>query len=195
MRTRNRLSKFLLRRGVVYYGGKTWTATHEQWLRRQRFTDAGRQLVFDEAFDAMLATRDRRDRFDAAITQMAATSEFAPVVTRLGCLRGVSVLTGFAPAVEIGDWQRFTGNTIGAYLGLVPTRVLLGGHTGARRVDQNRQQSQSPPAGGSGLAAPQALPARGGLAAALGRRQPGSPRPRTGRQPAAALTLAAIRRP
>jgi len=62
----------------------------------------------------MLATRDRRDRFDAAITQMAATSEFAPVVTRPGCLRGVSVLTGFALAVEIGDWERFTGNTIGA---------------------------------------------------------------------------------
>ena len=74
MRTRNRLSKFLLRQGVVYYGGKTWTATHEQWLRRQRFTDAGRQLVYDEAFDAMFATRDRRDRFDAAITQMAVTS-------------------------------------------------------------------------------------------------------------------------
>ena len=29
MRTRNRLSKFLLRQGVVYYGGKTCTATHE----------------------------------------------------------------------------------------------------------------------------------------------------------------------
>lgn len=126
MRTRNRLSKFLLRQGVVYYGGKTWTATHEQWLRRQRFTDAGRQLVYDEAFDAMLATRDRRDRFDAAITQMAVTSEFAPVVTRLGCLRGVSVLTGFALAVEIGDWCRFTGNTIGAYLGLVPTESSSG---------------------------------------------------------------------
>ena len=126
MRTRNRLSKFLLRQGVVYYGGKTWTATHEQWLRRQRFTDAGRQLVFDEAFDAMLATRDRRDRFDAAITQMAATSEFAPVVTRLGCLRGVSVLTGFALAVEIGDWCRFTDNTIGAYQGLVPTESSSG---------------------------------------------------------------------
>ncbi len=57
---------------------------------------------------------------------MAAASEFAPVVTRLGCLRGVSVLTGFALAVEIGDWHRFTGNTIGAYLGLVPTEYSSG---------------------------------------------------------------------
>lgn len=42
---------------------------------------------------------------------MAAVSPFAPVVGRLGCLRGVSVLTAFGLAVEIGDWHRFTGAT------------------------------------------------------------------------------------
>jgi transposase len=51
---------------------------------------------------------------------MAAESEFTPLVRKLGCLRGVSTLTGFALAVEIGDWHRFTGNTIGAFVGLVP---------------------------------------------------------------------------
>jgi transposase len=29
--------------------------------------------------------------------------------------------SGFALAVEIGDWDRFTGNTIGSFVGLVPT--------------------------------------------------------------------------
>ena len=50
----------------------------------------------------------------------------APVVGRLGCLRGVSTLTGFGLAVEIGDWQRFTGRNIGAFLGLVPTENSSG---------------------------------------------------------------------
>ena len=54
-------------------------------------------------------------------------SEYTPVVRRLGCLRGVSTLTGFGLAVEIGDWHRFTGSTIGAYLGLVPTESTSGG--------------------------------------------------------------------
>jgi transposase len=126
MRTRHRLSKLLLRQGIVYTGGKPWTMTHERWLRRQRFTQSGLALSYDEAFDAMLVTRDRRDRLDAAITAMAADSQFSPVVTRLGCLRGVSTLTGFALAVEIGDWHRFTGKTIGAYLGLVPTEYSSG---------------------------------------------------------------------
>lgn len=51
---------------------------------------------------------------------MAADPAWSPVVARLSCLRGISTLTGFALAVEIGDWHRFTGNTIGGYLGLSP---------------------------------------------------------------------------
>lgn len=68
----------------------------------------------------------RRDRLDQAIEELAADSEFTPLVRRLGCLRGVSTLTGFALAVEIGDWHRFTGNTIGAFVGLTPTEYSSG---------------------------------------------------------------------
>ena len=45
---------------------------------------------------------------------------------RLGCLRGISTLTGFALAVEIGDWRRFTGNSIGSFVGLVPAEYSSG---------------------------------------------------------------------
>jgi transposase len=68
----------------------------------------------------------RRDRLDLAIGQMAVDSSFAPMVSRLGCLRGIAPLTGFALAVEISDWDRFTGSTIGAYLGLVPAEYCSG---------------------------------------------------------------------
>jgi hypothetical protein len=75
----------------------------------------------------------------------ATTGEYAALVRRLGCLRGVSTLTAFGLAVEIGDWHRFTGATIGAYLGLVPTESSSGqqrcqgsitkaGNTHARRL-------------------------------------------------------------
>src|SRR6185295_1217236 len=57
---------------------------------------------------------------------MAASSEYTPVVRRLCCLRGVSTLTGFALAVEIGDWHRFTGNSIGCFVGLVPSEHSSG---------------------------------------------------------------------
>jgi len=127
MRTRHRLSKLLLRQGIVYSDGQPWTGRHDLWLRGQTFPETGRRVAFDSAYEAMLFTVARRDRLDAAITELAMNSEFTDVVHRLGCLRGVSTLTGFGLAVEIGDWHRFTGATIGAYLGLVPTEHSSGG--------------------------------------------------------------------
>lgn len=128
MSARHRCSKLLLRHGIVYCGGNAWTAVHEQWLRSQRFNQPGLQTAFDEAFEAVLAALARRDRLDAAITAMAATEPWASVVTRLACVRGIATLTAFGLAVEIGDWQRFTGASIGAYLGLVPAEDSSGSH-------------------------------------------------------------------
>jgi hypothetical protein len=34
MRARHRVSKLLLRQGIVYYGGNALTRTHLVWLRR-----------------------------------------------------------------------------------------------------------------------------------------------------------------
>ncbi|HUZ84256.1 MAG TPA: IS110 family transposase [Gaiellales bacterium] len=120
MSARHRVSKLLLRQGIVYCGGKAWTGMHDSWLRQQRFEFAGLQIAYDTAYETMLATLARRDRLDKAITAMAADSPFTPVVDRLGCLRGISTLTAFGLAVEIGDWHRLSGATIGAYLGMVP---------------------------------------------------------------------------
>jgi transposase len=129
MRARHRLSKLLLRHGIVYYGGDAWTGKHDVWLRHDalpKLTSRATRLTFDADYEAVLTMKARRDRLDAAIEEMAADSEFTAMVRRLGCLRGVSTLTGFALAVEIGDWHRFTGNTIGSFVGLVPSEHSSG---------------------------------------------------------------------
>jgi transposase len=162
MRARHRLSKLLLRQGIVYSGGQAWTGTHDVWLRGQSFERYGVQLAFDADYEAVLLTAARRDPLDAAIEAMAANSEFNPVVRRLSCLRGVSTLTAFALAVEVGDWGRFTGSTIGSYLGLVPGEYS----SGASRVQGSITETGTPTPGGSSLrphgttARPTATPAR-----------------------------------
>jgi transposase len=145
MRARHRLSKLLLRHGIVYCDGQAWTGEHEQWLRRQRFEGPGTTVAFDEAFGVVLATVARRDRLDAQIAATAIDPRWSPVVSRLCGIRGISTLTGLGLAVEIGDWDRFTGSSIGAYLGLVPSESSSGnsrrqgpitkaGNTHARRL-------------------------------------------------------------
>jgi len=107
MRARHRVSKMLLRYGLIYTGGTAWTLKHLDWIRRQHLDQAPSQLALEEYYDTVLTTKARRDRLDAAIEEMAADSEFTQLTRRLGCLRGISTLTGFALAVEIGDWHRF----------------------------------------------------------------------------------------
>ena len=144
----------------------------------------------------MLLTVDRRDRLDKAITEMAADSEYTAVVRRLSCLRGVSTLTAFGLAVEVGDWHRFTGATIGAYLGLVPTESSSGqqrsqgsitkaGNTHARRLLveaawHHRRTYRNPGA---------VMRARWKLAT------PAATGPRPRRQPPAAPAVADVHRP
>jgi len=148
MRARHRLSKLLLRHGIVYYGGQAWSGAHDRWLRTvaaPQLTWPATRMAFDADYDHVLTMQARRRRLDAAIEEMAAASEFTPVVRRMCCLRGVSTLTGFGLAVEIGDWTRFTGNTIGSFVGLVPSEYSSGssrvqgsitktGNTHARRL-------------------------------------------------------------
>jgi transposase len=126
MRVRHRLSKLLLRQGRVYSGGHAWNGVHEMWLRRQRFNDPHTAAAFNHHFDAVLTATAARDRLDEQIVEAAALPRYADMVNRLGCLRGISALTGLALTVEIGDWDRFTGSSIGAYVGLVPTEYSSG---------------------------------------------------------------------
>lgn len=126
MAARHRLSKLLLRNGIVYDKENTWSAEHHAWLRRNRLTGSGSQAAFDAGYEAVMQLEARKRRLETAIGQAAAGGEYTAMVTRLGCLRGISALAGYALAVEIGDWDRFTGRSIGAYLGLVPSEYSSG---------------------------------------------------------------------
>jgi transposase len=195
MNARHRVSKLLLRQGIVYCAGRAWTVGHESWLRGQRFDNAALQLSYEAAFDAMLACLDRRNRLDEAIAAMAADSEVTALVHRLSCIRGISTLTAFGMAVEIGDWHRLTGRSIGAYVGLVPSEILLRKYPYPRWGHQDRKRTRPPVAGGSGLASSQPLSTRSYASAALGPGLTGCSGARPGGQPAIAQPLGGLRRP
>jgi transposase len=125
MRARHRLSKLLLRHGLVY-DATAWTRMHDAWLRRQRFDGGPLAIVFDECYGRMLDAKSRRDTLDKAIAELAATPPYVDVVERLVCLRGVSTLTAFALTVELGDWHRFRPASLGPFLGLTPSEHSSG---------------------------------------------------------------------
>jgi transposase len=144
MRARHRLSKLLLRHGLVY-DAAAWTLAHDAWLRRQRFGSRPLQLALEESYAAAMQAKARREALDLAISELAAEPPFAEIVGRLCCLRGVATLTALALTVELGDWTRFRPQSLGPFLGLTPSedssgeRRRLGGitktgNTHARRL-------------------------------------------------------------
>jgi transposase len=144
MRARRRLSKLLLRHGLVY-DQSAWTLAHDEWLRRLRFECRPLAFAFEECYGAALQARSRRDALDVAIAELALEPPFAETVGRLCCLRGVSTLTALGLSVEIGDWSRFRPRSLGPFLGLTPSEDSTGdrrrlgaitktGNTHARRL-------------------------------------------------------------
>jgi transposase len=144
MRARHRLSKLLLRHGVVFEGS-AWTLAHDAWLRRQQFASRPLAIAFDQSYGAVFQAKARRDALDEAIVELASEPPFAEVVGRLACLRGVATLTALALTVEIGDWTRFRPQALGPFLGLTPSEDSTGerrklggitktGNTHARRL-------------------------------------------------------------
>ena len=184
MRARHRLSKLLLRHGLVY-DAAAWTLAHDAWLRRQRFAARPLQLALEESYAAALQAKARRDALDEAIAELAGEPPFAATVGRLCCLRGVGTLTALALTVEIGDWTRFRPQSLGPFLGLTPSEDSSGERRRLGCDHQDRQHARAA-AARRGSLAPAAAAARERAARAAPRR--GSP-PRCAPRPTAARAV------
>jgi len=125
-RAKHRVSKLFLRHGVTWDKDSAWTKQHVGWLARYRFGDPVLDMVVDTMVGQVLEALQRRDQLDKQIHEYAMNSVWTPVVIALGCLRGVSVITGFGLATEIGEWTRFSATSIGAYVGLIPSEHSSG---------------------------------------------------------------------
>lgn len=123
---RQRINAMLLRQGLIYPKDSHWTREHTAWLGRQRFEQPAAQAVFESLLETELLAVQRRKRLDKLVASAAADCEYTTVINALTCLRGIDTIAGFGLAAEIGDWTRFTGSTIGSYLGLVPSEDSSG---------------------------------------------------------------------
>jgi transposase len=122
MRARHRLSKFLLRREIVFPGpGRAWTGRHRDWLVGLRFEDRASEIAFVDMLHAHDGLISRRERLQEALTELVPTSPWAAQVGRLRCLRGIDTLSAVGLCAEVGDFGRFSHpRFLSSYLGLVP---------------------------------------------------------------------------
>ncbi|GAC1326619.1 MAG: IS110 family transposase [Thermoleophilaceae bacterium] len=145
MRSRHRLSKFLLRRGLRF-PHRAWTQPHERWLGRLHFDDAPSQAVLVDYRCAVDALVHRRRELICVLEQAVPGSSHAEVIARLRCFRGINTLTAAGLCAEVGRFGRFERPALlSGFLGIVPSeytsdskrvqgQITKAGPTHARRL-------------------------------------------------------------
>ena len=124
---KSRLKAFLLRQGRRYLGREGWTLPYRRWLADLSFPSAAQHIARQEYRDAIEETERRIERLTEQLRQLAPAWRWAPVVTALQALRGVSFITAVGLVAERGDLRRFGHpRELMAYLGLVPSEHSSG---------------------------------------------------------------------
>jgi transposase len=128
MTARHRVSKMLLRHGIIYPKDNTWGTEHRKWLARQQFSEQMSELVFADLVAHVDGLIARKAELAERISQLALDPLWWPTVARLRAFRGIDTLSALSIHLELGaDWQRFERPTaLGAWLGLTPSLTQSG---------------------------------------------------------------------
>ena len=127
MRIRHQLSKFLLRRGWIYHGGRQWTVKHLQWIARIRFERARDQQLLSQYLLELDHRQERVASLARAVEETAAACPWTKQVGWLRCFRGIDTITALTILAELHGVGRFDSpRQLMSYLGLTPSEESSG---------------------------------------------------------------------
>ncbi len=119
-RSRHRLGKLLLRRGL-HFSGRNWTRAHRQWIHSLTWAQPAERVVVEDYQLAIDHLEARLIELDARLSEIAQTDPYREPVGWLRCFRGIDTLTAILILAELHDFRRFpSARALMAYLGLVP---------------------------------------------------------------------------
>ncbi|EMY25811.1 transposase [Leptospira interrogans serovar Australis str. 200703203] len=126
-RNRQRLMKFLLRKGNVYSTTKYWTVSHYKWLNNLHFENEILHETFNDYYSRVRVQEENLKAMDQKIQEIAKSEAFRERVGILRCFRGVDYLTAMFLLSEVNDFRRFkTAGSFMSFLGLVPGEYSSG---------------------------------------------------------------------
>jgi transposase len=128
LRSRQRLTKLLQRRGLVYRGGRQrWTQAHRRWLEAIHLDHGADRAVFEDYVLAVAQVEERVRALEAKLEAVAVLEPYREPVGWLRCFRGIDTVTAMTIVAELHDFRRFRSpRELMAYLGLVPSEHSSG---------------------------------------------------------------------
>lgn len=129
VRARHRLNKFLVRRGLFFNDGYSWSQAHRSWLGTLQFEREADRFVFEDYLLAVEQQQARVAALDQRLEEVCRVERYARPVGALKCFRGIDTLTALTVVAELHDFRRFpSAPRLMAYLGLVPSEHSSGDH-------------------------------------------------------------------
>ena len=133
-RCKQRLSKFLLRHGLVFsetnakgQRKKNWTAAHWAWIRSISFPEKADDDVLAYYIDATRQAMEDKKRLERLVEAEASKPRWKKRVDSLRCLKGVDTMTAADIVFEAGEFSRFkSARSFAAWLGLTPSEHSSG---------------------------------------------------------------------
>lgn len=127
-RARQRMGKFLLRRGLIFRASKkAWGKLHRQWLRGLTFVHDADRAVFGDYLLAIEQLEERLLTLEAKLAGAAQQDPYREPVAWLRCFHGIETVTAISLVAELHDFRRFrSARELMAYLGLVPSEYSSG---------------------------------------------------------------------
>ncbi len=130
LRSRHRLQKFLLRRGIrPPEKMRSWTESHLRWVKGLRFEQMAHEATWIDYVGEVDHLRDRIARLEKAIDEAIekAPEKMRAVVAALQGLRGIAKVTAVTVVAEVGELSRFEHPTLlMGYCGAVPSEHSSG---------------------------------------------------------------------
>jgi len=128
-RTKQRLTKFLVRHGHIYSGESgNWTQAHWRWMDKCPFKNEHERMVYEEYRSLINSVEERIVRHEKKIEEIAESPRYKESVSRLRVFKGIDYIIALSMICEIGDFHRFAGaKDFMSYLGLVPSESSSGG--------------------------------------------------------------------
>lgn len=144
-RSKQMLSKFLLRHGLVFdetnargQRKRNWTAAHWAWIRSISFAEKADEDVLAYYVERVRQATEDKARLEKLVEAESQKPRWKPRVDALRCIKGIDVATAADLVFEAGEFSRFrNARSFAAWTGLTPSehssgeKVARGGITKA----------------------------------------------------------------
>ena len=133
-RSKQMLSKFLLRHGLVFdetnpsgARKKNWTAAHWAWIKSVSFAERADNEALAYYIDRVNQATEDKARLEKLVAAEASKPRWKRRVDSVRCLKGIDVTTAADLVFEAGEFSRFkNARSFAAWIGLTPSEHSSG---------------------------------------------------------------------